>query len=476
MPAIAGTLANDFISGTSEADYAIALAGQDTVQGFNGADWLAGNLGNDQLDGGAGNDTLFGGKDHDVLNGGTGADLLFGDAGDDVILAGDGNDFVAGGAGNDPLFGNNDDDILIGNAGDDVLNGESGDDILLAGTGNDQLFGGAGDDTLSGDRGTDILAGGTGRNVFLISPRSGGLTRNTADIISDFQPGIDRIALSEGLTLANLAILQNGNETLIRLRQPNGNLGDYLVVLAGVNATAIAPDTFIPSNINLTHSNLPSVNPPSNSSGGVFVSSDQGQLTINLGELQPPSAETVRNNLFGTPIVNNPLAGVDPFLNPQGTQLIRDPFTGQFVPLTVNQPGSIFSPGGLATTPGITDITPAQLPSAAVGPFYLDFQGIPRPVGQLTLGGGTIPPLIDPTGNLVEAQTATGGNPATPPTEALPPLYLDFQGVARLSSQLAAPIPGDPRYLGFTGAIAPLLTSTGEPVLARDAVLATISS
>lgn len=198
-----------------------------------------------------------------------------------------------------------------------------------------------------------------------------------------------------------------------------------------------------------------------------FFSVDQGQLTANFGQVQPPNTTTVRTNQFGRPIVENPLSGVDPFLNPQGTQLQRDPFTGEFVPVQPNQPGTIFGPGGSPTRPGITGISPQQLPAGASPTLYLDAQGFPRPTNELTIGGGAIPPLINPEGNLVQVRPLQVPIAPQPGTAAQPPLYFDFQGNPRLASQLAAPTPGATQFQGFTGSIPPLLSPTGDPVQAR---------
>lgn len=198
-----------------------------------------------------------------------------------------------------------------------------------------------------------------------------------------------------------------------------------------------------------------------------FFSVDQGQLTANFGQVQPPNTATVRTNQFGRPIVENPLSGVDPFLNPQGTQLQRDPFTGEFRPVQPNQPGTIFSPGGSPTRPGITGITPQQLPAGASPQLYLDAQGFPRPTSELTIGGGSVPPFINPEGNLVQVRPLQVPVAPQPGTAAQPPLYFDFQGNPRLASQLAAPTPGATQFQGFTGSIPPLLSPTGDPVQAR---------
>ncbi|MGK7904936.1 MAG: AMIN domain-containing protein [Hormoscilla sp.] len=208
--------------------------------------------------------------------------------------------------------------------------------------------------------------------------------------------------------------------------------------------------------------------------GDSFFVVDGGQGVANFGRLQPPSAQNTIDNDFGRPIVPNPLTqqpfqqdGPRIFQNPDGTQLIRDPASGEFVPVGPNQPGSIFSPGGLPNTPGITDLTrQQQLPAGAAAPLYLDAQGIPRPANELTVGGGNIAPFINPEGQLVEARAVRVGN------TGVPVQYFDFQGNPRLPSELANP----GNIEGFTGSIQPLLNPSGNPVTAVNEALGTGSA
>ena len=116
---------------------------------------------------------LGGGKAIRVIQGSAQSDLLVGKASADLILAGAGNDIVTGGSG---------DDLLYGHAGADVLRGDAGADTLMGGAGNDRLEGGAGD---------DVLRGGDGADTFVFSAGQ--------DIITDFDPAVDRIVLDARL-------------------------------------------------------------------------------------------------------------------------------------------------------------------------------------------------------------------------------------------------------------------------------------
>ncbi len=81
-----------------------------------------------------------------------------------------------------------------GNASGNQLAGSSGGDRLFGMGGRDDLRGGGGADTLTGGLGRDTLTGGAGADDFifeaaLTSPRA------SADVITDFRPGIDDIDL-----------------------------------------------------------------------------------------------------------------------------------------------------------------------------------------------------------------------------------------------------------------------------------------
>ncbi|GEM_PF-6892193 len=72
--------------------------------------------------------------------------------------------------------------------GDDIFFGESGNDLIIGDDNNDILFGGIGQDTLNG---------GSGIDTFVLKPGGGNLFKQEADIIEDFQIGIDKIGLMQ---------------------------------------------------------------------------------------------------------------------------------------------------------------------------------------------------------------------------------------------------------------------------------------
>jgi hypothetical protein len=84
-------------------------------------------------------------------------------------------------------------DIIYGFDGNDRIKGWSGHDLLFGGDGKDRLAGGREGDTLIGGAGNDRLKGGAGLDVFRMDREPG------RDVILDFRPGADVIALDSDL-------------------------------------------------------------------------------------------------------------------------------------------------------------------------------------------------------------------------------------------------------------------------------------
>ncbi|GAB4292373.1 MAG: hypothetical protein Fur0025_28060 [Oscillatoriaceae cyanobacterium] len=173
-----------------------------------------------------------------------GDDFIFGSAVDDVVNGNQGNDSIDGGEGNDYLRGGQNNDMLIGDTGDDLINGNKGNDVLEGGEGNDYLrggpdddllVGGEGNDILIGDKGFDILRGESGADTFLLRGdlRSGSLS--LADRIEDFQAGIDKIGITEGLSLNQVGLQSFSDGTAITIAAT----GEYLGFVVGSNALAV---------------------------------------------------------------------------------------------------------------------------------------------------------------------------------------------------------------------------------------------
>jgi Ca2+-binding RTX toxin-like protein len=191
-----------YIEGTDGNDTLYGSAGADTISGGKGSDHLYGGAGNDTLDGGLGNDVLFGGAGADQNIGGDGYDTLsYASSSAGVLVNLAWNQGIGGDAQGDTFSGI---EKVIGSSFNDTLicdssfgvnfDGGAGNDGIRGGSGLDVLNGGSGNDWLEGGRGLDVLTGGTGNDTFKLNVGDG------PDLIYDFQPGADKIALANGFT------------------------------------------------------------------------------------------------------------------------------------------------------------------------------------------------------------------------------------------------------------------------------------
>lgn len=196
---IRGEGGDDLIYGQTGDDTLVGGVGNDALDGGSGEDWLYGEGGADALNGGAGNDTLIAGAMDDTLSGDSGNDFLRGDDGSDSIDGGEDDDLIYGGGGNDTIHGGSDDgaDMIYGDAGNDLIYGGSGNDTISGGLHNDTIFGGNGADQIFGGMGRDFLSGGSGADEFVFLSRWESQTGAVADVITDFEHGVDHINLSE---------------------------------------------------------------------------------------------------------------------------------------------------------------------------------------------------------------------------------------------------------------------------------------
>ena len=103
--------------------------------------------------------TLVGTVADDTLSGTADADRICGLHGDDVIRSGGGNDVVFGGAGRDEIRLGGGNDWAGGGDGADVIVGQGGNDTLLGGDGRDRLVGGKGYDRCTGGKSRDRFRG-----------------------------------------------------------------------------------------------------------------------------------------------------------------------------------------------------------------------------------------------------------------------------------------------------------------------------
>ncbi len=171
--------------------------------------------------------------DDNLLNDNTGR-IFYGNQGSDTILGGGGNDTLFGGQDDDFLEAGGGNSILFGNFGNDTLIGGPGNDSLYGGAGNDVVIGGSGNSIVSGDKGLDTLTGSGSANQFILA--SSGADQ---DVITDFQPGIDKMRLPAGVTFADLEVRGSGANTEI-LRN-----GEVVAILNGVISSSINSNDFI---------------------------------------------------------------------------------------------------------------------------------------------------------------------------------------------------------------------------------------
>jgi Ca2+-binding RTX toxin-like protein len=193
-------------------------AAVNVLNGGGGNDELHGAAGADILNGGDGNDTLYGEGDSDELHGGAGADVLVGDDGNNLLDGGSGADTMTGGTQADTYMVDNAGDVVTdvtsnsgnprdvvittvdyqlatGNLIEDLRSGGSG--LRLTGNeGFNQITGDAGDNFLNGRFGRDTLTGGGGADTFAFDTA---IEVNHADTITDFQVGVDKIGLDDGI-------------------------------------------------------------------------------------------------------------------------------------------------------------------------------------------------------------------------------------------------------------------------------------
>ena len=124
-------------------------------------------------------------------------------------------------------------DVLIGSDANDTLIGEAGADAIDGRAGNDQIYGGPG---------ADLLIGSEGKDVFIYDTSTDS-THQEEDIISDFEPGQDRIFLA--YLDANIA--QPGDQAFnwggeVTGRPPAGSAEGKVVYWMQDNTTFVQAD------------------------------------------------------------------------------------------------------------------------------------------------------------------------------------------------------------------------------------------
>ncbi|MGV3549564.1 M10 family metallopeptidase C-terminal domain-containing protein [Rhizobium sp.] len=100
-----------------------------------------------------------------------------------------------------------DDRLNVSGDGTRYDNSRNNDDMIIGSKGTNILSGNGGDDILAGIKGADTLTGGAGADIFVFTSVKDSKP-NAPDTITDFTPGVDRIALS---ALGDLDFLARAN-------------------------------------------------------------------------------------------------------------------------------------------------------------------------------------------------------------------------------------------------------------------------
>lgn len=184
-----------------------------------------------------------------------GDDTIYGTANPDTLYAGAGNDNLFGLGGRDVLYGESGDDIIDGGDGLDKLYGGDDNDILKGSDNFDELYGGEGDDILDGGDGKDSLYGGNGNDIFIGRSGDGSSGFTGANIIYDFEDGVDKIRLEGDLGFSNVSIAQGTQGTFTVGGQTfyydyrNHTLvsanNEYLFTIIDTNYSTISSEDFI---------------------------------------------------------------------------------------------------------------------------------------------------------------------------------------------------------------------------------------
>ncbi len=169
----------------------------------------------------------------DVLTApGGGADLFGGSAVETAIGSASGEKINAGGG----------DDLVLGGAGDDVLYGAKDNDRVFGGAGDDKLTGNLDNDTLNGGAGDDTLKGGGGADLFAFTDDAGLGGDLGADVIEDFEVGVDQLEVGDffgSAAEALAAVSEAGGDAVLTLG------AEAVAVLQGVSAAALSESDFL---------------------------------------------------------------------------------------------------------------------------------------------------------------------------------------------------------------------------------------
>jgi Ca2+-binding RTX toxin-like protein len=229
----------------------------DTLKGDDNDNRLSGEGGRDSLYGRGGQDTLVADIDDIIVDGGDGVDTL-------AILAPTPPDqfYYIPGYETMTVTLNNDGSgtavwgpktLQLRDIENVTVRGQA-DAVTVELFGNNQdnkLSGADGSDRMDGGDGSDVLTGGGSLDVFVFNHGTGSNTTHNHqhDIITDFQPGIDRISLRD-TRVQSFADLGDGGDrswvdtsagTLIHTSADH----DTSILLQGVHVSSLTADDFV---------------------------------------------------------------------------------------------------------------------------------------------------------------------------------------------------------------------------------------
>ena len=118
-----------------------------------------------------------------------------------------------------------------------LTTGEPGRLLVAGGAGADVLEGSDGGDWIAGGAGDDVMTGGAGADVFAFSLDPGAL-----DVVRDFEPGTDTIAMTGPPGLALSRIEEGGTGAVVTLSRWGH---EQEIVLEGVAASALSDDLLL---------------------------------------------------------------------------------------------------------------------------------------------------------------------------------------------------------------------------------------
>jgi hypothetical protein len=262
------------IQGTPQTDFIVGGDGRDDINGLASSDYIAAGAGNDwNVRGGSGADVFqYGLGDDDIIVadwqagvdkirlmddlaltdlsiveqtfGGVTRTSLITDQGDRLILINQTaddlseDDFVDGGDPVDPPMGfdpANYDNVFIGDGDDNPIAGTPQTDWIEGRGGRDDINGLGADDYIAAGAGNDWhVRGGTGADVFQFGFGDDDI------VVSDWETGIDKVRLMDGLELTDLTIIEQtfGGVSRVTL---STDQGDRLILInetaAGINDT-----------------------------------------------------------------------------------------------------------------------------------------------------------------------------------------------------------------------------------------------